>query len=150
MFPGRFRPLTAGLGALLAAGCSGFPSNIDLDEVTVVGEVDLGHYGPNAHLLEECVDDRPYYVLFYRSRFAMAERLDASGRSPACLEQAPAEIPVHAVRSRGRLGKTGSNLAEICLDGVTYLYADTLYTAGMAVKRTPDGRPATCRVNPAD
>ena len=147
--PRRCRLLATLIAAvILVGGCGGHPGQVDVEDSQPVGTVDTGHYAPDARLVEECIDDTPYYILSYKSRFAMAERVDADGTIPACRSQGVNQPPSFKVREIGKLGNTGSRLGEVCINGVTYLYASTLYTAGLAVKRTPQGRIQPCAPRP--
>lgn len=133
------------LAWVLLAGCSGNPSELKLDKVTVIGTVNTGNFGENSYLIEECVRGVPYYLISYRSRFGMAVRYRSDGTIPACLQQAPDNPPEFSLTKLGMLGETKSELQSLCLDNVTYYYADTLYTAGLAPARQPDGRLIQCR-----
>lgn len=134
------RYLLIPLSALFVLGGCTEP---DAKDPNRIGEVDIGAYAPNANLLEICLDEVAYYALHYRDKFALAERLDPDGRLVTCSHQRPHSIPVFRNNDFGKVYGNRS-VGEVCIHGVSYYYVHTIYSAGLAAKRQPDGLPVRC------
>lgn len=139
------RLLLIGISSLFLLSCTGMPSEINKSKMLIIGKVETGPLGASAYLAEECINNIPYYVLVYRSRFSMATRYDAKGKIPACLQQAPSELPEYKVMKKGEMGGSKARLGSVCLGGIEYLYANTLYSAALVESRSDKGQLKACR-----
>ncbi len=135
------------LTGLLLAGCE--PARIE--GVNKVGEIDLGFFAPTALLTEVCLDNTPYYLLINRARSGkvgnksgLAIRYKPDGSIPPCTTSL-SELPGPMKVKRIGVTRPNRNVGLVCIDGVSYIYVDEQFSAGLAVHRKARGQVVTCK-----
>ncbi len=132
------------LSALLA-GCGQ-----DVSDLNRVAYVDMGLLGPNALLTEVCLEEVPYYLLISTARTgkpgnkgALATRYSANGQIPDCSTNEADENSSLVVKKVTTV-RPERNVGILCVEGVSYLFIDSMYTAGLAPRRSPNGNLIGC------
>ncbi len=140
------KPLALILALLALTGCE----ERSIEGVNKVGEIDLGFFAPTALLTEVCLDNTPYYLLISRVRAgkvgnksALAIRYKPDGSIPPC---STSLTPLPGPMKVERIGVTrpDRNVGLVCIDGVSYIYVDEQFSAGMAVHRKERGKIVSC------
>ena len=126
-----------------------------IEGVNKVGEVDLGFFAMTALLTEVCLDNTPYYLLINRARAGkvgnksgLAVRYKPDGSIPPC-STSLSELPGPMQVNRIGVTRPDRNVGLVCIDGVSYIYVDEQFSAGLAVHRKARGDIVTCAPDPS-
>lgn len=121
-----------------------------IEGVNIVGEVNMGFFSSPALLTEICLDNTPYYLLISTVRAgiagnksAMAVRYQADGNIPPCTSILDPQAQKYTVERIG-ITRPNRNVGLVCIQGVSYVFVDEQYSAGMAVHRKASGKVENC------
>jgi len=131
---------------VLLSGC-----DKPIEGLNEIAQIELGPLGRDALLTEVCLDQQPYYLLLSQTRTgspgskgALAIRYAGDGSIPACRDQQTPAKKSLKVKLTHVTVKPDRQMGTLCLDGISYFFAGSNYTAGMSPVYTPEGRPRTC------